>query len=252
LEIAEHVHSWVFTLLQGVTGDHPSGASRNTRAAPTNAVPLVGLSSLQRSRARRSRSFPAVPPAGTLRLQGSSPLDALLPFEPSRRFRRGRSWDSYLQGFAPLEDPGALSSGPEPSCRCSSQSRHASNVLDRTWSSCRGGSDLRLDRVSRLQGFAPFESPYLCASGLEIRRGRCPPGFHPPQGSLHRVRRATVASRPLTRFTPIDSLASLDRRCASASCQTRCRLVSLETAGLPEVPSLYRPVSSRVPAALGY
>jgi len=66
------------------------------------------------------------------------------------------------------------------------------------------------------------------------------------------IRRVTVATRPLSRFTPIDSLASLDRRCAPASCQTRCRLVSLETAGPPEVPSLFRPVSSRVPAALGY
>jgi hypothetical protein len=52
---ARHIHSWAFTLLQGVTRDHPSTASRFTRPAPTGTVPLMGFRSLQRSRARRSR-----------------------------------------------------------------------------------------------------------------------------------------------------------------------------------------------------
>jgi hypothetical protein len=46
----------------------------------------------------------------------------------------------------------------------------------------RGRSDLARDQVSRLQGFSPSGNPYLCAAGLEWNRGRCPPGFHPPQG----------------------------------------------------------------------
>lgn len=54
-QIAEHIHSWVFTLLQGVTEDHPSAASLDTRSALTSTVPLMGFSSLQRSTARRSR-----------------------------------------------------------------------------------------------------------------------------------------------------------------------------------------------------
>jgi len=52
---AKHIHSWAFTLLQGVTEDHPSTASRFTRPALTSTVPLMGLSSLQRSPARRIR-----------------------------------------------------------------------------------------------------------------------------------------------------------------------------------------------------
>lgn len=109
------------------------------------------------------------------------------------------------------------------------------------------------DQVSRLQGFVPAGNPALCASGLEVaHRTDALLVFSLPRALSTVIRRATVASRPLSRFTPIDSLASLDRRCASASCRIQCRLVSLETAGPPEVPSLFRPVSSRDRAALGH
>jgi hypothetical protein len=49
------IHSWAFTLLQGVTRDHPSATSRSHASGFRSTVPLMGFRSLQRSRARRSR-----------------------------------------------------------------------------------------------------------------------------------------------------------------------------------------------------
>lgn len=132
---AEHVHSWVFTLLQGVTGDHPSAASRNTRAAPTNAVPLVRFWSLQRSRARRSRSTRRFHPPAPCVFRVRALLTPCSPSSLPAVSDGAAPGIPTFRAFYPLEDPGALSSGPEPSCRCSSQPRHASNVLDRTWPS---------------------------------------------------------------------------------------------------------------------
>lgn len=79
LAIAKHIHSWAFTLLQGVTGDHPSTASRRTRTAPTGAVPLMGFVSLQRSPARRIRFTRRFhPPAPcVLRVHSCEPLSTL-------------------------------------------------------------------------------------------------------------------------------------------------------------------------------
>jgi len=250
--VREHIHSWVFTLLQGVTEDHPSAASRFHASGFRQHCPSHGVLVPPAVASTKEPALPAVPPAGTLRLQGSGPLDALLPFEPSRRCRRGRSWDSNLQGFRPPGDPALFRADPSPPDRCSSEPRHASSALGRT----RPSSEV----------ITPREGPGKPSSGLSSRRESSPLRlrfrvahrtdallvFILPRALSTVIRRATVASRPLTRFAPIDSLASLDRRCASASCRIQCRLVSLETAGPPEVPSLFRPVSSRDPAALGY
>ena len=86
---------------------------------------------------------PAVPPAGTLRLQGSSPLDALLPFEPPRHSCRGRSWDFHLQGLVPPGDPALFRADPSPPVRCSPQQPHASSV--NFWPR----SSVETDQVSR-------------------------------------------------------------------------------------------------------
>jgi len=43
-----------------------------------------------------------------------TPLDALIPFVPSRHLCRGRSWDCSLQGFTPPADPDSLSRIPSP------------------------------------------------------------------------------------------------------------------------------------------
>lgn len=85
----------------------------------------------------------------------------------------------------------------------------------------RGRSDLARDQVSRLQGFSPSGNPYLCAAGLEWNRGRCPPGFHPPQGLPLRgpPRNRRSSSALALRLT--DSLAGVARGRAPASCQTR-------------------------------
>lgn len=61
VSVAWHIHSWVFTLLQGMAGANPSTASPFTRSALDGTVPLLGFRSLQRSPARRvrfSRWFP--------------------------------------------------------------------------------------------------------------------------------------------------------------------------------------------------
>ena len=114
---AKHIHSWAFTLLQGVTEDHPSTASRFTRTAPTGTVPLMGFPSLQRSSARRIRFTRRFhPPAPcVLRVSLAS---------PSRRFAPLRAFQSFptrpLLGFVPSgprssRRSGALASRPEPS-----------------------------------------------------------------------------------------------------------------------------------------
>lgn len=114
-----------------------------TRPASDQHCPSHGVFIPSAVASTKEPVHPAVPPAGTLRLQGSSPLDALLPFEPSRRFRRGRSWDSHLQGFVPPGDPALFRADPSPPVRCSPHSRHASSVPDWTWSS------IEADQASR-------------------------------------------------------------------------------------------------------
>jgi hypothetical protein len=93
----------------------PSGFHRKTAAVlrrlfgGTCSAPLMGFRSLQRSPAQRIRLFQGFPHPQPMRPQGSSPLDALIPFTPSRHFCQGRSWDCYLQGFSPPADPDRLS-----------------------------------------------------------------------------------------------------------------------------------------------
>jgi len=101
----------------------PSGYCRRPAAVPSVVVvrrplgsaPLMGFCSLQRSRAQRIRFFVrGLPHPQPLRPQGFYPLDALIPFVPSRHFCRGRSWDCSLQGFTPPADPDSLSRIPSP------------------------------------------------------------------------------------------------------------------------------------------
>jgi hypothetical protein len=99
------------------------------------------------------------------------------------------------------------------------------------------GSILVPERVGRLQGLAAG-NPFLCNACLRRCRGRCPPGFHPPQGLPHRVRRTAVAARSAHALSlTIVSLAGHDRKCASACCQTQVLAWSLSR--LPALPRFF-------------
>jgi len=124
---AKHIHSWAFTLLQGVTEDHPSAASRITRPARTGTVPLMGFSSLQRSPTRRSRFTRRFHPPTpcVLRVRSRARSLSSSRASPSRRFAPLRAFQSFLTrpllGFRPSglcssRRSGALASRPEPSC----------------------------------------------------------------------------------------------------------------------------------------
>lgn len=94
----------------------PSRFDRKSAAVPSvcstySARPLSWGSAPSSGRQRKGsgviRGFPHPRP---LRPQGSSPLDALIPFAPIPGIStRGRSWDCYLQGFSPPADPDPLS-----------------------------------------------------------------------------------------------------------------------------------------------
>jgi len=62
--------------------------------------------------------IPGLPRPGTLRLQSSSSLDALLPFAPSHHFWSGRSWDSP-SGPCSSRESGCSFELPSPPGSCS-------------------------------------------------------------------------------------------------------------------------------------
>lgn len=113
------IHSQVFTPPQGITRQHRRTA-HGLRSVTRIPAPLMGFHSLQRTPAQRSLLTPRLPHPGTLRLQGSSPLDALLSFEPPNHFWLGRSWDSPFRALL-LSKIRQHFRAPEPSRRCSNQ-----------------------------------------------------------------------------------------------------------------------------------
>jgi hypothetical protein len=194
----------------------------------------------------------AVPPADTLRLQGSSPLDALLPFEPPRHFCRGRSWDFHLQGLVPPGDPALFRADRALLSVARPRSPHASSV--------KSGPGL-LSELIRLR-----EGPSKPSSGLYSLRESVPlhvrfrvvhrpmpswfsssPGLSPPwsAGWPSPSVRSRASHRPAPFRATIDPAPQRFARPGGG-------VVSHETASPPEVLPLYPPVSSRVPAALGY
>jgi hypothetical protein len=94
------IHSWVFTLLQGFTGDHPSVASVRVTALSVSTLSLSwGFDPYSDRQLKGSESRGSHPPARCV-FRVRTSLDALLPFEPSSHFWPGRSWDCHLQGFS--------------------------------------------------------------------------------------------------------------------------------------------------------
>lgn len=94
--------------------NHRHAASTLPGGLWDSMTPLLGFSSLQRSRVKRVRSPRDfhVPARCVFRVRDS--LDALLPFAPSPHFWAGRSWDSPFRALTLSEDPDALSRPPSP------------------------------------------------------------------------------------------------------------------------------------------
>lgn len=102
------IRPWAFGVLQGIhrkTGRRASPPVRRTPLGPSHGVQLPPAV----TSAKDPVFIQGLPHPQPLRPQGSSPLDALIPFTPSRHFCRGRSWDCYLQGLSPPADPDPLS-----------------------------------------------------------------------------------------------------------------------------------------------
>lgn len=164
-----------------------------------------------------------------MRPQGSSPLDALIPFTPSRTFPHGAA-----PGIAPfraflLPLVRGLFPSTEPSWHCLTRSSNASNRATGPTIS-RGSRTLVSGWVGCLQGFCPCGKPDHCTTGLGVCRGRCPPGFQSSLGfsppSPPSDRRHPLRSR--ASFT-IRSLASPDRDRTTAFSQTwKWRVLSRE------------------------
>jgi len=249
----KHIHSWAFTLLQGVTRDHPSTASLHTRPAPTGTVPLMGFGSLQRSRARRSRS--------TQRFQPLAPcvfrVRALLtPCSPSGLPGISDQAAPGITTFRALFLPEIRRSFELTRALLSvaqSERTHASSAVCSDPTLDEGDQSFARNRVSRLQGFHPSGNPHLCKSGFRALQRPMPswfsssPGPSPPcpprnrrSSSAHALRSDRLPLRGTTQVAP-QRLARLGGG-----------VVSLETANPLEVLPLYPPVSSGVPAALGY
>jgi hypothetical protein len=100
----------------------------------------------------------------------SSPQSSRVFFTPER------SWDSPFRAF-PSGRAVASSRRPLPSCRY----RLAPPAVERRYvTSCAQDND----QATRLQGLAPFRSPFSRAWGLASAWGRCSPGLLPLQGLL--------------------------------------------------------------------
>jgi hypothetical protein len=123
------IHSRACVLLQG-HHEKPPSRSRKTGAASRGVSFPTAIAS------SKGPLFPRVPILGTLRLQGSSPLDAFLPIEPSTHLWAGRSWDSTFRALL-LPRHRDLFRSPEPSWRYPSDDLHASSALHRTRPSSR-------------------------------------------------------------------------------------------------------------------
>lgn len=94
----EAIHSWVFTLPQGFTGDHPSVASVRV-TAPSRRCPSHGVSFPYSEHQLKGAVRSGLPSPGHCVFRVRTSLDALLPFEPSNHFWLGRSWDSPFRAF---------------------------------------------------------------------------------------------------------------------------------------------------------
>lgn len=212
----------------------------------------MGFSSLQRSSARRSRF--------TRRFHPPAPCvfrvrTLVTPCSPSGLLaisvQAARGIPTFRASFLP-EIRRSFEHVPSPPGRCSSRPPHASNGSDRTWSSSRwirpregpgepssGLFSLResvpLHHLFRVKQ-RPMPSWFSSSSGPS-------PSWSAEQPSL------LVRSRAFSRPTPLRvSPVAAPQRLA----RPESGVVSLETANPPEVLPLYPPVSSRVPAALGY
>jgi len=98
-ESTEAIHSWAYTLPQGLAKEHPSAVSVRVTARPTALSLSWGLSPYSDHQPKGAVSpGDSHPPARCVFRVLTSP-DALLSFEPSSHFWPGRSWDSPFRAL---------------------------------------------------------------------------------------------------------------------------------------------------------
>jgi hypothetical protein len=186
--------SWGSSLLQGVT--------RSTRRAPLDARHLSwGSFPYSASGGWSLRDFCQTVPSAQLRSvrRVSRPLDGLLLHPPSTPFGVVTLVGFSLQGF-PLPNRPVSSSLMGPLVTFFPQTAHSPPRKERT----KGAKSAFLGwsavlRLYRLQGVAPFESPFRAGTRLSFPAGRSPPGFHPPEG-FPTIRAEGFSPPPLTCF----------------------------------------------------
>jgi hypothetical protein len=212
--------SWGSSLLQGVT--------RSTYRAPLDARHLSwGFFPFSASGGRSLRDFCQTVPSARLRSvhRVSHPLDGLLLHPPSTPFGVVTLVGFSLQGF-PLPNRPMSSSLTGPLMTFLPRTAHSPPRKERT----KGARSAFLGwsaapRLYRLQGVAPFESPFRAGTRLSFPAGRSPPGLSPPEG-LPTTRAEGFSPSPLTCFT------------ASRSSQFPCGSQPVRTAAAPQRISL--------------
>jgi hypothetical protein len=80
------IHSWVFTLLQGITGVHPSAASVRVTALSVSALSLSWDSRPYSDHQLKGSDNQGSHPLARCVFRVRTSLDAFLPFEPSSHF----------------------------------------------------------------------------------------------------------------------------------------------------------------------
>jgi len=187
--------SWGSSLLQGVT--------RSTRRAPLGVRHLSwGFVPYSASGGRSLRGFCQTVPSVRLRSvhRVSHPLDGLLLHPPSTPFGVVTLLGFSLQGV-PLSNRPMSSSLTGPLMTFFPRTAHSPPRKERTkgtrtaflgWSA--------VPRLYRLQGVAPFESPFRAGTRLSFPAGRSPPGLCPPEG-FPAIRAEGFSPSPLTCFT---------------------------------------------------
>lgn len=108
------IHSQVFTLPQGLTGDRLNIGSGSRDRSSSDVVPLMGFCSLQRTPAPRIRFSRGTHSPAPCVFRVRTSLDAFLSFEPSNHFWPGRSWDSTFRALLNPPSRRCLSAPPNP------------------------------------------------------------------------------------------------------------------------------------------
>jgi hypothetical protein len=98
-ESTEAIHSWAFTLPQGLAKEHPSTVSVRVTARYTALSLSWGFLPYSDRQPKGAVSPGDSHPPARCVFRVRASLDALLSFEPSSHFWPGRSWDSPFRAL---------------------------------------------------------------------------------------------------------------------------------------------------------